>query len=131
PSAKASAQCKAETLEKRKQMSHDSRRPTRSSGRTRGMGSPLSGSNSPFNATPAAAGATAHRGGVGGKRNQSRQPQAGWGASPGGRGGSRRRWSPETGQRFASPSGVREETVMAYTEKPLPANVKLTCRGHR
>jgi hypothetical protein len=48
-----------------------------------------------------------------GPGNQSRVPQFGHGASPGGREGSKRRACPQTGQSFASPSGVRDEMFIA------------------
>ncbi len=44
--------------------------------------------------------------------NQSRCPQCGQGASPGGRDGSICRPLPQTGQRFGSPSGVRVDGSM-------------------
>ena len=57
---------------------------------------------------------TALRGGTrstGGASNQSRTPQQGHGASPGGRDGSSRSSWPQTGHRLSSPSGVRDAMI--------------------
>jgi len=45
--------------------------------------------------------------------NQTRTPQQGHGASPGGRDGSSLNASPQTGQRLSSPSGVRDEMTIS------------------
>lgn len=47
------------------------------------------------------------------RRNQSSTPQLGQGASPDGPDGSMQIKASQTGQRFGSPSGVREETIPA------------------
>jgi hypothetical protein len=85
----------------------------------RSMGSPSSGSNSPFASRRGAVGVRTGREGSGGGGNQSRMPQDGHGASPGGREGSSRRSWPQTGQRFQSPSGVRDAMFMGFIEPRL------------
>ena len=50
--------------------------------------------------------------------NQSRWPQCGQGASPGGRDGSICNSFPQTGQRFGSPSGVRDDGSIRNSAGP-------------
>jgi hypothetical protein len=47
-----------------------------------------------------------------GSANQSKTPQQGHGASPGGRDGSNLSAMPHTGQQLSSPSGVRDEMTI-------------------